>query len=641
MSEAAPPSRRKVSRLPSTLVDQIAAGEVVERPASVVKELVENALDAGCTHVRVEIDQGGLARLLVSDDGCGMDPDDARLAVERHATSKIARFEELSALRTFGFRGEALPSVASVSRFSLTTRTADADAAFSLVIHGGERLSEGPQGAAVGTTITVSDLFFNVPARRKFLKTTATEASHVAEVVHLAALAHPSVKFTFFKDGKLAREYLRTATLAERAREAHPGERLLPMAAAVSSGVSFEAWLSLPERARAGMTGLYLFVDGRPVRDRMLARAIAQGYGALLPAGRYPVGVFYLEVPPDTLDVNVHPQKAEVRFADPRAVFEAVTRGVREALTPSFSRPLGAIPFEAARDDRPGGDRTYKPADFLGAQAPLELRERVPAPGPDRSGPAVTPGNFAGGRERTGAGEGGSAPALFGRPTPAHAAPIAPAPVPPPAPFFAPIAAPPAPAPSEPGPSTLFGSAKFYANLRYLGPLRERWLLAEGAEALFVLDAHAMEERVLLGRLAAAGEGVSARTDLPLSFPLDARRAASFDGASHYLAALGFDLRRTGDRALAIVGVPQLLAGRSLPEALIHALFDLAARGAPLTAAHPLLACQAATRDELPSPDEVREFLDTLDSADFSLPSIHGRPLVTRLAFDELERKSR
>ncbi len=620
MSEAAPPPRRKVSRLPSTLVDQIAAGEVVERPASVVKELVENALDAGCTHVRVEIDQGGLARLLVSDDGCGMEPDDARLAVERHATSKIARFEELSALRTFGFRGEALPSVASVSRFSLTTRTADADAAFSLVIHGGERLSEGPQGAAVGTTITVSDLFFNVPARRKFLKTTATEASHVAEVVHLAALAHPSVKFTFFKDGKLAREYLRTATLAERAREAHPGERLLPMAAAVSSGVSFEAWLSLPERARAGMTGLYLFVDGRPVRDRMLARAIAQGYGALLPAGRYPVGVFYLEVPPDTLDVNVHPQKAEVRFSDPRAVFEAVTRGVREALTPSFSRPLGAIPFEAARDDRPtgdrpSGDRTYKPAQFLGAQAPLELRERLPAPRP--APVAVSP--------------------------PAQAAPVAPAPVlPAPTPFFAPVAAPPpAPAPSEPGPSTLFGSAKFYSNLRYLGPLRERWLLAEGAEALFVLDAHAIEERVLLGRLAAARAWTSERIDSPLPFPLDARRAASFDGASHYLAALGFDLRRTGDRAIAVVGIPQVLTGRGLPETLIHALFDLAARGAPLTAAHPLLACQAATRDELPSPDEVREFLDILDSADFSLPSIHGRPLVTRLAFDELERKSR
>lgn len=620
MSEAASAPRRKVSRLPSTLVDQIAAGEVVERPASVVKELVENALDAGCTHVRVEIDQGGLARLLVSDDGCGMDPDDARLAVERHATSKIARFEELSALRTFGFRGEALPSVASVSRFSLTTRTADADAAFSLVIHGGERLSEGPQGAAVGTTITVSDLFFNVPARRKFLKTTATEASHVAEVVHLAALAHPSVKFTFFKDGKLAREYLRTATLAERAREAHPGERLLPMAAAVSSGVSFEAWLSLPERARAGMTGLYLFVDGRPVRDRMLARAIAQGYGALLPAGRYPVGVFYLEVPPDTLDVNVHPQKAEVRFSDPRAVFEAVTRGVREALTPSFSRPLGAVPFEAARDDRPtgdrpSGDRTYKPAHFLGVQAPLELRERLPAPGP--APVAVSP--------------------------PAQAAPIAPAPVlPAPTPFFAPVAAPtPAPVPSEPGPSTLFGSAKFYANLRYLGPLRERWLLAEGAEALFVLDAHAIEERVLLGRLAAAPAWASERVDSPLPFPLDARRAAAFDGASHYLAALGFDLRRTGDRALAVVGIPQLLAGRALPETLIHALFDLAARGAPLAATHPLLACQAATRDELPSPDEIRDFLDILDSADFSLPSIHGRPLVTRLAFDELERKSR
>lgn len=203
----------------------------------------------------------------------------------------------------------------------------------------------------------------------------------------------------------------------------------------------------------------------------------------------------------------------------------------------------------------------------------------------------------------------------------------------------------PTPAPVTSGPSTLFGSAKFYANLRYLGPLRERWLLAEGGEALFVLDAHAVEERVLLGQLADAASTAAATASSPLAapvaVPLDAKRAATFDGASPYLAALGFDLRRTGERALAVVGVPAILGGRSVPETLIHALFDLAARGAPLSAAHPLLACHAATRDTLPDPGQIRDFLDALDGADFSLPCLHGRPLVTRLAFDELERKSR
>jgi DNA mismatch repair protein MutL len=345
----------KVHRLSDDLANQIAAGEVVERPASVVKELVENALDAGATRVRVDVDQGGVAMIRVADDGEGMEEEDARLAIERHATSKIARVEDLTRIATFGFRGEALPSIASVARLSLTTRARGSSEGLEITIDGGGAPRVRPAGCAEGTIVEVRDLFFNVPARRKFLKSTATESAHVGEVVMLAALARPDVTFILARDGKVAREWLRAPSRPERVQQVVAEERLEAMKSA-RGPMRIEAFLAPPERARAGAVALHVFVNGRPVQSRQVARAIAQGYGSVLEPGRYPVGVVYLELPHETVDVNVHPQKAEVRFQDARVVHDAVTRELYAALSKAFAIPaLGppSRPWMAPRSPAP------------------------------------------------------------------------------------------------------------------------------------------------------------------------------------------------------------------------------------------------------------------------------------------------
>ncbi|MGH7271052.1 MAG: DNA mismatch repair endonuclease MutL, partial [Polyangiaceae bacterium] len=332
----------RVQRLPGDLANQIAAGEVVERPASAVKELVENALDAGATRVKVELERGGTALIRVSDDGGGMDAEDASLSLERHATSKLHHLDDLFALATFGFRGEALPSIASVAKLRLVTRARGQDEGTEVVVEGGGPIRSRPTGAAEGTSVDVRDLFFNVPARRKFLKSTATEAAHVSEAMLLAALSRPEVSFFLVRDGRAAREWLRAATRQERTSQAFEDESLVACLAE-RGPMRVEAYLAPPERARAGAAGLHLLVNGRPVRDRPLARAVAQAFGSVLEPGRYPVGVVYVELPPAEVDVNVHPRKAEVRFAEGRALFDAITRELHKAMAQAFSLPsLGA-----------------------------------------------------------------------------------------------------------------------------------------------------------------------------------------------------------------------------------------------------------------------------------------------------------
>ncbi|HEY2369658.1 MAG TPA: DNA mismatch repair endonuclease MutL, partial [Polyangiaceae bacterium] len=327
----------KIRRLESDLVNQIAAGEVVERPASIVKELVENALDAGATRVRVDIEQGGLELVRVTDDGEGMSREDAELALERHATSKIAAFDDLAKLATFGFRGEALPSIASVSKLTLTTRTKDSDEATEITVEEGA-LKPKTAARAPGTTVEVRELFFNVPARRKFLKAAPTEAAHVGEALLHAALARPDVTFVLARDGKVAREWLRATSRRERALTAL-GEPRLVACKGGRGPLLIEAHLGPPERARAGAGALHLLVNGRPVRDRPLSRAVSQAYGSVLEPGRYPIGVVYIDLPPSLVDVNVHPQKSEVRFEDGRALFDALTRELFDGLAKVFAIP--------------------------------------------------------------------------------------------------------------------------------------------------------------------------------------------------------------------------------------------------------------------------------------------------------------
>jgi DNA mismatch repair protein MutL len=322
---------RSVAVLDDALVNQIAAGEVVERPASLVKELIENAIDAGARTITVDITGGGVERVSVVDDGHGMGRADATLAVQRHATSKLRTREDLDAIRTLGFRGEALPSIASVSRFTLITRTEASLVGTQVTIEGGATPIVTDAGTAVGTRVEVRDLFFNVPARRKFLKSNTTEAAHVAETVIRTAVSQPSLRITLIKDGRIHRELLPAASLFERASSVFPNEPLCTIEAS-RGNLKVSAALSPPERSRSGTGHLHLLINGRPVRDLALARAIAYAYGSVLPPGRYPVGVVHLHVDPASVDVNVHPQKLEVRFSNARDVLDDVTRVLAKEL---------------------------------------------------------------------------------------------------------------------------------------------------------------------------------------------------------------------------------------------------------------------------------------------------------------------
>ena len=374
----------RIRVLPSDLIDQIAAGEVVERPASVVKELVENSLDAGARRIDVLVERGGVVSIRVVDDGCGMSADEARLALVRHATSKIASVDDLGRIRTLGFRGEALPSIAAVSRLTLTTRLPEADAATRIRTEGSEIVEVGPAGAAPGTQIEIRELFFNMPARRKFLKSEAAEAAAIGETMLRLALANPGVHFRLVQGERVALDLPPHATALERARAALPRTSLF-VAEGAEAGIFVQALLTPPEESGATSRGLYVLVNGRGVRDRALSHAVTMGFGELIPRGRYPQGVLRVEVPLGDVDVNVHPQKSEVRFARPADVQSAVRhvllhRVANAPWVPSRSpvearqAPAAAVvPSSPGCYDRlPASARPAPAADAPGAGPPPE-----------------------------------------------------------------------------------------------------------------------------------------------------------------------------------------------------------------------------------------------------------------------------
>ena len=315
----------KVRVLDETLVDQIAAGEVIERPANLVKELLENAIDAGASAITVSVEDGGRAQVRVTDDGIGMSEEDARLSIERHATSKIRSFDDLLQVTTLGFRGEALPSIGSVSKMTITTRPKADLEGTRVVVEGGALREVRPAGCPPGTSVEVVDLFYNVPARKKFLRARQTETSRIFEVCQRIALSHPALRLVVTSDGRAARQYLPAKSLAERAYQIF-GDVALQEIHVERDGVILDAALAPPELARAGARHLFLLVNGRPVTDRGLARAIAFAYGNRLPPGHYPRGVVSLRLPAEDVDVNAHPQKTEVRFRRAAHLVDLVTR---------------------------------------------------------------------------------------------------------------------------------------------------------------------------------------------------------------------------------------------------------------------------------------------------------------------------
>ena len=592
----------KIRRLESDLVNQIAAGEVVERPASIVKELVENALDAGATRVRVDIEQGGLQLVRVTDDGEGMTREDAELALERHATSKIAAFDDLAKLATFGFRGEALPSIASVSKLTLTTRTKDSDEATEIVVEEGASKVK-TAARAPGTTVEVRELFFNVPARRKFLKAAPTEAAHVGEALLHAALARPDVTFVLARDGKVAREWLRAGSRRERATAAL-GEPRLVACKGARGPLSIEAHLGPPERARAGAGALHLLVNGRPVRDRPLSRAVAQAYGSVLEPGRYPIGAVYIDLPPNLVDVNVHPQKSEVRFEDGRALFDALTRELFDGLAKVFAIPA------------------------LGPSS----RPWLPPPSSQRSSYAFPPS---------------AQPASFGLAEQTTTRGVLPddlaALMPPPS---SNVASPPA---SSEDP-VLFSTRGFYSKLRFVAQIRGTFLVCEGDDALYVIDQHAADERRNFDKLRNSFQtrAVSVQKLLvPEVVEITPQEAATLSEHEEIAARLGVECRSTGPTSVAIHGVPALLV-RARPERMLRDLLAELSRGSdmtrPFSGAVDLvlatMACHGSIRagDTLPS-EQAQALIASLDGVDFSGHCPHGRPVLLRIPFSELERR--
>ena len=329
---------QKIRILPEVLCNQISAGEVVERPASVIKELLENSLDAGADEIRVEIEKGGKRLIRVSDNGCGMSQDDAFLALERHATSKINTSEDLFALHSFGFRGEALPSIAAVSRLTLQTREEEQAEGWSIYVEGGTVRRAEAAGLSRGTCIEVRDLFFNTPARRKFLRRDDTETSHIADVVSKLALAHPGVHMRLQNQGRTILEAYRHDTLEARIA-AVLGRSLLKELQTISheggDGLTLHGFIGSPDCTRSTTGHMYSYVNGRYIRDRVIQHAILDGYRNLLLKGRYPVVVLFLEIDPALVDVNVHPTKHEVRFRDQGLVHDFVSQAVRSSLRPA------------------------------------------------------------------------------------------------------------------------------------------------------------------------------------------------------------------------------------------------------------------------------------------------------------------
>ncbi len=356
-----------VRLLDDTLIDQIAAGEVIERPANLVKELLENAIDARASSITVSVEDGGRAQVRVTDDGIGMSTEDATLSVHRHATSKIASFDDLVRVSTLGFRGEALPSIGSVSRMMIRSRPRDTLEGTQILVEGGELRDVSPAGCPPGTTVEVNDLFYNVPARKKFLRARQTETSRIFEVCQRLALSHPELRLVVTSDGRTARQYLPASSLAERAYQVF-GDLTLQEIHAERDGVALDAVLAAAEHARAGARHLFLFVNGRPVNDRRLARAIAFAYGDRLSPGHYPRGVVSLRLPPEDVDVNAHPQKTEVRFKRTAQLVDLVTRMIAARLPAA-----------------PAGDAYWETR--IGASGPLRDAEVVAAGGVGSSAP--------------------------------------------------------------------------------------------------------------------------------------------------------------------------------------------------------------------------------------------------------------
>jgi len=633
----------RIRVLPDHVANQIAAGEVVERPASVAKELVENAIDAGARRVVIDVEAGGRRLLKVSDDGDGMVRDDAVLAFERHATSKIAKSEDLSSIATLGFRGEALASIASVARVELTTKTEDAAGATRVTIEGGKMRDVKDAAHPRGTTIAVRDLFFNVPARRKFLRSEATESFHLTNLVTHYALAHPEIAFTLTNNG---REVLRVAPandLRERAYQVFGAEfldNLLEVGGGHAQIARVSGFVSAPRDRRTSRDAQYLFVNGRFVRDRLIARALSEGYRAVLPHGVYPAALLFIEIPLEEVDVNVHPAKTEVRFRRAAAVSDAVREAVRAALASA-----GYVRAEAQPEEEevprpvvsPAPEATMSAAASDFTRTAISDRDYI-APPHESFAPVTQPRIefsplMTEDIEEVEHRSAGVPPAFPGRSSTvregsAEASPLVASALPP------------------------LNSAEKFArevsveslsnDIRPLGQLDESFIIATDNEGLLLIDQHVAHERILFDKyraLESARQPESQHLLIPETFDLTPAQAAIYDVLAEELESYGFELMRLSGRTVAIKAAPaDLPAGEA--RNMLAELLDTVDAEKKGSARETLrddiaasLACHAAIKVNMPlTPEKMRWLIDRLLKTSSPTTCPHGRPVILRLA---------
>ena len=675
----------RIRVLPDHVANQIAAGEVVERPASVAKELVENAIDAGATRITIDIEAGGRRLLKVSDDGHGMVRDDAVLAFERHATSKISKSEDLARIATLGFRGEALASIASVARVDLTTHPEDAPAGTRVTIEGGKMRDVKDAAHPRGTTIVVRDLFFNVPARRKFLRSEATESFHLTNLVTHYALAHPEIAFTLTNNG---REVLRVSPakdLRERAYQIFGAEfldNLLAVDEQRNPVARVSGFVSAPRDRRTSRDAQYLFVNGRFVRDRLIGRALSEGYRSILPHGVYPAALLFIDIPLEEVDVNVHPAKTEVRFRRAPAVADAVRDSVRTALASAgYARTETKDATDVQGAQFEAGEEISQPATMSAAASEVPRVTSVPIA--QSPGTVVTPDNEPGQSEiEFGCESDEQAYAEHTRLTAERQLAIAArtdtardldailrealaneaTAIDPQSAILNPQ--PPAynvssgitdVAESTSGLPPLNSAARLAKevavdsltnNIRPIGQLDESFIIATDNDGLLLIDQHVAHERVLFDKyraLEAARLTESQQLLIPETFDLTPAQATVFDELAAELELYGFETMRLSGRTVAIKATPaDLPAGeaRNMLSELLDAV-DAEKKGSARETLRDeiaaSLACHAAIKVNMSlTPEKMRWLIDRLLKTSSPTTCPHGRPVILRLSTKDI-----
>ncbi|MDH0171622.1 DNA mismatch repair endonuclease MutL [Stenotrophomonas sp. GD04145] len=622
------PGPRPIRPLPDILINQIAAGEVVERPASVVKELVENAIDAGASRVDIDLEEGGVRLIRIRDNGSGIAAEQLPLAVSRHATSKIANLDDLESVATLGFRGEALPSIASVSRFTLASRRADDEHGSALQIDGGKIGEVTPRAHAPGTTVEVRELFYNVPARRKFLRAERTELGHIEEWLRSLALARPDVELRVSHNGKASRRYKPGDLYSDARLSETLGDDFALQAVRVDhsgAGLRLHGWIAQPHYSRASTDQQYLYVNGRSVRDRSVAHAVKMAYGDVLFHGRQPAYVLFLELDPTRVDVNVHPAKHEVRFRDARLVHDFVYRTLKDALADTragvSAQEIGAGAGQAAEAGAAAASSTVGASGFG--------LVRGPAPGAGGGGGyqgwrpqqplglqvADAPAAYAALYATPAAGEGGTAqPAM----------------------------------PSGNGLPDTRADAGVPPLGYAIAQLHGIYILAENAEGLIVVDMHAAHERIGYERLKNAHDGIGLQSQpllVPITLAVGEREADTAESEAATLASLGFEVTRAGPGSLHVRSIPALLA-HAEPEGLLRdVLTDLREHGQSRRVASArdellsTMACHGAVRaNRRLTVPEMNALLRDMEITERSGQCNHGRPTWARFSLAEIDR---